>query len=200
MAQTLSSFSQQIPSNTVCVQNGRGDIGDGQPCNTPTASSSFGFGQIGDITRRSSSSLGGSRSRSRKNSMVDETWGDVDGMDEDEQMVEDILLTPSSPSITAPHFVHSHFHHHQPQMPPPSSARTTSISSAHNSLYPEPPSGASLFTTTDPFYIAQLQALQNPQPSSIFAQSARPAQHSPFFQHPRHQFVHAVPASVGRQG
>jgi len=191
LAQTL--FSQQIPSN-MHGQNSRTDKGDGQPCNTPTArtpSSSFGFGQIGDIRRGSSSSM--SRSRSRKNSIVDETWRDVDEMDEDEQMVED-LLTPSSPSIMTPNFIHSHS-----QIP--SSSRTP-ISSIHNT-YAESPS-ASLFTTTDPFYMAQLQALQNPQPTSIFAQSGRPAQHSPFFQHSRHhsqhKFVHSVPTSTGRQG
>lgn len=160
-----------------------------QLCNTPitrTRSSSFSFGQMGDMSmahRRNSGAA--SRSRSRKNSVVvDENWEDVDEMDEDEQMVED-LVTPSSPmstSATISNFTFSH--------------RKSSSSSSHSPVaitqnsYTEPPS-ASLFTTTDPFYIAQLQAAQNPQPTtSIFAQSGRPAQHSPFLQHPCHQTQH----------
>jgi hypothetical protein len=176
-------------------------MGDGQLCNTPTMrtpSSTFNFGQIGDIRRRSSSSM--SRSRTRKNSLVDEMWHDVDEMDEDEQMVEE-LLTPSSPmsssiTTTTPNFVHPH-----QQI---SAAARSPVLPVHNIMSTES-SPASLFTTTDPFYIAQLQALQNPQPSnSMFAQAGRPAQHSPFFQHSRHQsqhkFIHSMSTPAGRQG
>lgn len=43
------------------------------------------------------------------------------------------------------------------------------------------PSEPSLFTSTDPFYIAQLQSTQHNSPSgSVFAQFGRPSQHSPF--------------------
>lgn len=163
-----------------------------------TPSSTFSLAQIGDMRRRSSSCV--SRSRSRKNSMVDEAWHDVDEMDEDEQMVEE-LLTPSSPmsssiTTTTPNFI-------SPHQQIPFVARSP-ISPIHNNMYAES-SPSSLFTTTDPFYIAQLQASQNPQPSnSIFAQAGRPAQHSPFFQHSRrqsqHKFVHSMPTPAGRQG
>jgi len=176
------------------------DINDVQLCNTPTTrtrSSSFSFGQMGDMTmmhRRNSSTTG--HSRSRKNSVVvDENWDDVDEMDEDEQMVED-LVTPSSPMSTSaavPNFTISHHRR---------SSTSSHAGITHNS-YPES-SPASLFTTTDPFYIAQLQAAQNPQPAtSIFAQSGRPAQHSPFLQHSCHQtqhtYGHAVTTSAAYQ-
>ncbi|KIM83977.1 hypothetical protein PILCRDRAFT_421045 [Piloderma croceum F 1598] len=189
LAQAL--FSQQIPPN-ILAHHGREDINDVQLCNTPTTrtrSSSFSFGQMGDMTmmhRRNSSTAG--RSRSRKNSVVvDENWDDVDEMDEDEQMVED-LVTPSSPmSTSVPNFTISH---HQ------RSSSTSSHSGISQNSYPEPPS-ASLFTTTDPFYIAQLQAAQNPQQAtSIFAQSGRPAQHSPFLQHSCHQTQHTYGHAV----
>ena len=176
------------------AHHGREDINDVQLCNTPTTrtrSSSFSFGQMGDMTmmhRRNSSTA--SRTRSRKNSVVvDESWDDVDEMDEDEQMVED-LVTPSSPmSTSVPNFTISH--HHQ------RSSSTSSHSGITQNSYPES-SSASLFTTTDPFYIAQLQAAQNPQPAtSIFAQSGRPAQHSPFLlQHSCHQTQHTYGHAV----
>ena len=184
LAQTL--FSQELPSN-MHIQNGRQDAGDVQLCNTPTTrtrSSSFSFGQMGDMTmaqRRSSNAA--SRSRSRKNSVAtNEGWEDVDEMDEDEQMVED-LVTPSSPmptSANVPNFTFSH------RQRPPS---LSSLSPITQNSYSEAPS-ASLFTATDPFYIAQLQAAQTPQ-TSIFAQSGRPAQQSPFLHHSRHQPQHA---------
>ncbi|KAF9042590.1 hypothetical protein BDZ89DRAFT_1059812, partial [Hymenopellis radicata] len=45
----------------------------------------------------------------------------------------------------------------------------------------KPASDSSLFTSTDPFYIAQLQAMQhNSSPQSVFTQFGRPSQHSPF--------------------
>ncbi|KAF8911917.1 hypothetical protein CPB85DRAFT_638896 [Mucidula mucida] len=62
-------------------------------------------------------------------------------------------------------------------------------------------SDSSLFTSTDPFYIAQLQAMQqNAPPQSVFTQFGRPSQHSPFqnaqqqqqqqcFQQPRDSFA-----------
>lgn len=154
-------------------------MGDGQLCNTPTARtpSSFSFGQMGDsMNRRSrSNSNAGARSRSRKNSVADDYSWPVDEMDEDEQMVED-LLVPSSPmsaSATMPNFAHT--------------SRSAQPSSSNYNSYNEASAGSS-FTSTDPFYIAQVQASQNPQPThSIFAQSGRPAHTSPFLQHSYHQ-------------
>jgi len=141
---------------------------------------------MGDMSmahRRSSNVA--SRSRSRKNStmVMDDTWEDVDEMDEDEQMVED-LVTPSSPSDNIPNFTFS-----RRRMSSSSSSRPPTAST-QNSYY-----DASLFTTTDPFYI---QASQTPQPpsSSVFAQSGRPAQHSPFLHQSQNTYVHSVPTSA----
>lgn len=151
---------------------------------------------MGDMSRaQRRNSLSTSRSRSRKNSVADEGWPDVDEMDEDEQMVED-LLAPSSPmsaSATAPNFAP----YSNPQLP---STSSSSRRQSQSNGYPEPNSG-SLFTTTDPFYIAQLQASQNPQPApnSIFAQTGRPAQQSPFIQHSYNHYAQAVPASAAYQ-
>jgi len=146
---------------------------------------------MGDMTmaQRRSSSVA-SHNRSRKNSVVvDGHWEDVDEMDEDEQMVED-LVTPSSPmstSATSSNFTFTH----RPMSSSSSSRSPTT--SAQN-----PFQDASLFTTTDPFYIAQLQASQNPEPSSsVFAQSGRPAARSPFLRRqPQNTYAHAVPAAA----
>ena len=147
--------------------------GDNQLCNTPiarTPSSSFSFGQFGDRRSRSNSNAG-PRGRSRKNSVVDDHSWPVDEMDEDEQMVED-LLAPSSP-MTSPSLAYT-------------SRSPQSFPLTYNS-YNEASSGSS-FTSTDPFYLAQVQASQNPQPTlSIFTQSGRPAHTSPFLQHSYHQ-------------
>lgn len=145
-----------------------------QPCNTPTSrtrSSSLSFGQMGDVSRQRRSSSITTPNRSRNNSIsVQNAWGDMDEMDEDEAMVED-LLTPSSPggaSVPMPAYAHQQ-----------SSARSQTYGG-----YTESPS-SSLFTSTDPFYIAQMQALQNPQhrTNSAFAQAGRPSEYSPFLQH-----------------
>jgi hypothetical protein len=170
LAQTL--FTQQISSNAIGKSTDMG--GDGQLCNTPiarTPSSSFCFGHFGDRRSRSNSNAG-PRSRSRKNSVADDHSWPVDEMDEDEQMVED-LLAPSSP-IASPSFAYT------PRSPQSSPFTYTS--------YNEASSGSS-FTSTDPFYIAQVQASQNPQPTphSLFTQSGRPAHTSPFLQHSYHQ-------------
>lgn len=197
LAQTL--FSQEIPPNMLAQSGHHQDVGDVQLCNTPTSrtrSSSLSFGQMGDMSlahRRRRSSSVTSRSRSCKNSAVpvDDNWEDVDEMDEDEQMVED-LVTPSSP-MSAGSSV-SNFAFTQRRMSSSSASRSPAAST-QNSY------DASLFTTTDPFYMAQLQASQNPQSNSAFAQSGRPAQHSPFLlQHPHHQvqnpYAHPVPMSA----
>jgi hypothetical protein len=157
-----------------------------QLCNTPitrTRSSSFSFGQMGDMTMGQRHNSTASRSRSRKNSVaVDQKWEDVDEMDEDEQMVED-LVTPSSPMATSATVPNFSFAHHQQ-------------TSSSPSPYSESPT-SSLFTSTDPFYMAQLQTAQNPTPS-IFAQSGRLSQHSPFLRRHEspHAYAHPIPTSV----
>lgn len=113
---------------------------------------------------------------------------DVEEMDEDEQMVEDLLI-PSSP-ISA-HATTSHFPASQYPSPPSSSPPSAYPHSHFGRKYTTPPSSytttqhdytpmnTSLFTTTDPFYIAQVQASQKPS-NSYFAHTGRPSQQSPF--------------------
>ncbi|KAJ7367901.1 hypothetical protein DFH08DRAFT_946877 [Mycena albidolilacea] len=89
-----------------------------------------------------------------------------DEMEEDERMVEDLLI-PTSP-MSSPMSA-------KPQTPAGRSQQTSPMSQPDTSL----------FTTTDPFYMAQLQAAQNygvSQPS-VFSQSAFPSQQSPFIIH-----------------
>ncbi len=94
-----------------------------------------------------------------------------DTMEEDERMVEELLLpspNPASNSVpTTSSFTPSHPHAH---LPPPSSCTPSNT----------------LFTTTDPFYLSQLQNSQqafapNPAvPQSIFAQNGKISQGSRF--------------------
>ena len=103
-------------------------------------------------------------------------------------MVEDLLLaSPVSPTHASASFSRA---------PQPSGApqaafrpRRTSLSvhmipldHAHHEL---PAPNTSLFTTTDPFYLASLQSGHGhpPSSSSVFAQAGRPAAHSPFLMH-----------------
>lgn len=115
----------------------------------------------------------------------------VDNMDEDEQMVEDMLFS-SSNATSYP----------ASQMPPPSPtlyatrhSRKSSVSSPFsNTHYDVPPANNSLFATTDPFYLAQLQAAaQNTAPPSFFSQFGNPSQQSPFLK--GHPFAHRQNAS-----
>ncbi|KAF9268319.1 hypothetical protein L218DRAFT_995049 [Marasmius fiardii PR-910] len=132
-----------------------------QPCNTPTGrTSSTSFSWAGAEAQRVS----------RWNS--EEMTRELDDV-EDERMVEDILL-PSSPVSAG---VSSTF---------PTRPRGTSRSQSRN--IPKSPSSpsfspetSSIFTSTDPFYLAQLQAMQTaPSSSSVFSQLGRPSQQSPF--------------------
>lgn len=78
-------------------------------------------------------------------------------------MVEDLLI-PTSP------------------MSPNQQNSAAARSQQTSPTYPSSEASPSLFTTTDPFYMAQLQAAQNygVAPSSIFSQTAFPSQQSPF--------------------
>lgn len=121
-------------------------------------------------------------------------WRPTDGDDsEDEQIVEDLLM-PSSPGPTSQFSTLSQQH-------PPSAAYGYSTYSSTSSYNPEQareasPS-ASIFTSTDPFYMAQVQASQTftTSPQSVFSQGGRPAQSSPFMvkHHPQTQVYHAPP-------
>ncbi len=99
-------------------------------------------------------------------------------IEDDERMVEELLLpSPSSSSNsvpTTPSFTSSHPHAH---LPSPASFSFNDLST---------PSSNTLFTTTDPFYLSQLQNSQQPfapNPAvsqSIFAQNGRLSQGSQF--------------------
>jgi hypothetical protein len=165
LSQTLVTHEHYIPRAS------------NQPCNTPTSyTSSASFSSWGYHPRRRHS-----------NARSDGSWHDKDEVDEDERMVEDLLLPPSPTSSTT-----------QPQPFSFSQHQTPFTFSSHTSQPTSAPAYScaaeasnSLFTSTDPFYIAQSQASQNfNSPSSSFlAQAGLPAQHSPFLIH-HHQHSH----------
>lgn len=122
-------------------------------------------------------------------------WKPADGDDfEDERMVEDLLM-PSSP-VATPQFANLAQQHHVPSSTAygyPTYASTPSYSPDHARA--ASPS-TSLFTSTDPFYMAQVQASQNfASPQSVFSQGGRPAQSSPFMlkHHPQPQVYQLSP-------
>lgn len=180
----------------------RGRAQHTQPCNTPlarTPSSSFNGWNMYNESRRSSSVSSSHY---------------LDEMEEDERMVEELLL-PSSPysgsgsNATSSNFsgfpTNSSFYSSSFQSSPqtPSSAYASPTFTE-----PPPPSpSTSLFTSTDPFYIAQVQASQafsnnanvnfsnaqqqQQQQQAGFAQNGRLSQSSPFALAPQyHQFSH----------
>lgn len=132
-------------------------------CNTPRART----------PSSSSANWGMDAGRGRTNS-VSSTYANE--MDEDERMVEELLM-PSSQFDNG--FASS-------PSPIPSHSQMNAMSFSSYDSYPDPmPSSppTSLFTTTDPFYIAQMQSLNNSsshQSQSVFAQNGRLSQSSPF--------------------
>ncbi len=125
--------------------------------------------------------------RGRSNSVASSSArGDEsnDAMDDDDRMVEDLLF-PSSPAAsnaTPAQYAQapaspSHFSRH---------SRQSSLSAPFSQMhYDIPPANNSVFTSTDPFYIAQMQAAQNAAPS-FFSQYSKTSQQSPFLK--AHQF------------
>lgn len=110
----------------------------------------------------------------------------MDATDDDERMVEDLLF-PSSPAAsgaTPAQFAPtqapaspSHFSKH---------ARKSSLSTPFSQMhYDMPAANTSIFATTDPFYLAQMQAAQSTAPS-FFSQYGKPSQQSSFLK--THQF------------
>ncbi|KAF5361585.1 hypothetical protein D9757_011558 [Collybiopsis confluens] len=167
LAQTI--FTQPIASSS-------GDSAAHQPCNTPTGrtpSSSFSWGQVMDVQQR--------LSRRHPDEMIDDA--------EDERMVEEILM-PSSPASTgqypsSPFAIQQQLHSTSTPrsqnkghwFTPPFNPGPSSVPTSPSSI-----SDASSFTSTDPFYLAQLQAMQAAAAPSPFSQLGRPSQHSPFMQ------------------
>ncbi|THH27722.1 hypothetical protein EUX98_g6465 [Antrodiella citrinella] len=179
------------------------------PSNTPTSrtpSSSMGWERSDGPRARSSSVVSLKRRGSLMEDRVSEREVYLEETDEDERMVED-LICPSSP-ITS----HISPSHPYPSYPLQSSAaanspdgsRYGSSSSSHNMLGTQmeySPSTTSTFATTDPFFLAQLQAAQRSSAPSFFANAGRPSAQSPFAlaeQGPAagtHAFAHRIPVS-----
>lgn len=149
-----------------------------QPCNTPTATRGAAP-WLSDHTQEHYRT-------SRSNSLSNERY-QQDEMEEDERMVEE-LLAPTSPAVTSP---------------------TTSWQSKpwqSNNAYAQqqrpvsqeswaPVNADSNFASTDPFYLAQLQAeAERNRTQSLFAQAGQPNANSPFLQQSgdsRRTHVHA---------
>jgi len=100
-----------------------------------------------------------------------------DTMEEDERMVEELLLpSPSPASNSIPTTPSSTFSHPHAHLPSPSSFSFNDPCTPSNTA----------FTTTDPFYLSQIQISQQafaPNPAvsqSIFAQNGRISQGSRF--------------------
>lgn len=146
-----------------------------EPCNTPTR-------------RTPSSSFSWGRSPfSRQGRDVDLN----DDMD-DEAMVEDILMPSPSPVATSSIFSHQQ---QQPQSQQwPISQKTFASAKPTSSSFQ---SEASVFTTTDPFYNAQLQALQKNMVPTSFLSGGLPSQQSPFMKQTQnsHGFMSDSPGS-----
>ncbi|KAJ8086084.1 hypothetical protein AAF712_008305 [Marasmius tenuissimus] len=162
-AQLTQAFFGQPPAplSSPSTQKSAGE--PSQRCNTPTGrtpSSSFSWG------------TGEAQRVPRWN--TDDAVREIDDV-EDERMVEDILLPSSPVSAGSSPFAHQpSFRTHRSQN------RTNSVSTP---MSPSFGTDSSLFAATDPFYLAQIQAMQGhnaSSPSSVFSQLGRPSQHSPF--------------------
>ncbi|KAF4616145.1 hypothetical protein D9613_011443 [Agrocybe pediades] len=204
LAQTLSAFNH-APLAHSYTSRGRGRTArnmDTRPCNTPRAlspsarcsrSNSFsGAMDFGDVSADG-------RARSSSESASGFYQNDDAFMDEDERMVEELLLPSSSSSTPSTSLSESTSPMQMQFYSTPASP--SPFSDQNSSLSPTTASTPSLFATTDPFYLAQLQLeqqqaaqaqaqqqlLQNSQ--SVFAQSGRLAPTSPFAM-PMSQFGH----------
>ena len=112
---------------------------------------------------------------------------DVDAMDEDERMVEEMLFAPSNNSFSHPPLSSSPATYSGVLSRRPSIPHVSSTLDIAQTDLPSP--NTSHFATTDPFFLAQMQASQAPAPS-FFAHAGRPSAHSPFLsafgQHTHH--------------
>ncbi|KAH9482976.1 hypothetical protein JR316_0005076 [Psilocybe cubensis] len=180
LAQTLfrdsSALDIQHEPQTPCSPRGRKL--KVRACTTPTArtpsvSSNQGWGMAIDT------------SRSRRNSVSSSS---LENLEEDEKMVEDLLIpaTSLSDSLSDSHMGSVFLTYQDSQ----SSQANTNVEvflpgyTSHNNFsdpFPSSPT-TSLFTATDPFYLAQLESLNSPaaHPRSVFAQSACLNANSPF--------------------
>lgn len=93
-------------------------------------------------------------------------------------MVEDLLIPSPSTTTHYSYFQHQHGLGYAHGCGHPAFAGTSKMSAGEYDDAPLSPN-TSLFASTDPFFIAQVQQAAAP-PSSFFAQVGRPSQHSPF--------------------
>ncbi|EPT03133.1 hypothetical protein FOMPIDRAFT_144895 [Fomitopsis schrenkii] len=161
------------------------------PSNTPlarTPSSSMCWEPSDFARARSSSVANGTQLRG-----IEENMQDADAMDEDERMVEEMLFASSNNSFAQTLLSSS------PATYPGMLSRRPSIphvSSTLDTAQAELPSpNTSHFATTDPFFLAQMQASQAPAPS-FFAHAGRPSAHSPFLSAFSQHTHHAVAPEV----
>lgn len=155
---------------------------------------------------RSSSCASLKKRGSLKESRSHEHDLNLEETDDDEKMVED-LLYPSSPAASnsaTPHFFPIHPLHSVTSPSPSSDSLRYSAASSTSVLGAQmefSPSNSSVFATTDPFYLQQLQAAQRSSASTFFASAGRPSPQSPFVlaEQPTssssHAFVHRMPVS-----
>lgn len=151
-----------------------------QPYNTPTSrtpSTSFAFEQTRLARSRSCSIASLNAVPEPINEMPQElgyVYDDDFSMDEDERMVDE-MLSPSPVTTRQNSSTDHSFQAHSFQV----DRSSQRVYSPHATDYSEA-GQTSLFATTDPFYLAQLQASQAPQSASHFTFLGRPSQQSPF--------------------
>jgi len=181
LAQALLTHQLSLPPHHshasfvhgVSVNIGRRDPTNVQHCTTPTArtpsSATFTWPlpvpELADHSRRRSASF------ARRQS-IDNGWCDFEEMDE-ERIVED-MITPDSPRSSNT-YVWSTY---QGDVHGATTQGSTSIS-ASNMSSPSDSCTSSPFTSTDPFYLQELQSTQQPH-SSFFNHVGIPSAHSPF--------------------
>ncbi|KAK7696568.1 hypothetical protein QCA50_001226 [Cerrena zonata] len=149
-----------------------------QPYNTPTSrtpSTSFAFEQT-RLARSRSCSVASFNAMPESISEMPQELGYEDdySMDEDERMVDEMLYpSPVTTRHNASNDYSFHSHSFQVDLSP------QKMYSPQAADYSEA-SQTSSFATTDPFYLAQLQASQAPPTGSHFTFLGRPPQQSPF--------------------
>ncbi|EIM85565.1 uncharacterized protein STEHIDRAFT_147919 [Stereum hirsutum FP-91666 SS1] len=181
-AQLAQTLLWQMPAQSSSAQNiprtRKNSVA--QPCTTPAARTpSTGFFWDSDDKRRRSSSVASRRSESDSAMEFREEDMEMD----DERMVENLLL--SSP--TSPQSASRTFSQYMAPAPPHRPQHRTSATFTSPSSPYEPSShsqSSSLFTTTDPFYLATVQHQHQHAAPSFFAQAARPGHNSPFMPKP----------------
>jgi len=165
-----------------------------QTCTTPIArtpsSSTMGMSIDTSSKRRSSIShkrMDSSSSQYGYGYQQQPQADDMYGMEEDERMVEELLM-PSSPMVSASssmsHYSYSNPMPSSPVAPSPSTGFFSTHPHHHHHHHHHSNEPQSLFTSQDPFYLAQLQASSQPfassQNMSGFAQHGRIAPGSRF--------------------